>query len=60
MPRRRNSVEALKSSQWWNPLRVRGDLPEMIAKGAAALTPAEKNLLKWLGVFFRKPTPATS
>jgi ferredoxin-nitrite reductase len=57
MPKRRNSVESLKSLKWWNPLRVRDDLPEMIAKGADALTPAEKDLLKWVGVFFRKPTP---
>jgi sulfite reductase beta subunit-like hemoprotein len=52
MPKRRNSVESLRSLKWWNPLRVRDDLPEMIAKG-----PAEKDLLKWVGVFFRKPTP---
>jgi len=57
MPKRRNSVESLKSLKWWNPLRVRDDLPDMIAKGAEALTPAEKDLLKWVGVFFRKPTP---
>ncbi len=57
MPKRRNSVESLKSLKWWNPLRVRDDLPAMIAKGADALTPAEKDLLKWVGVFFRKPTP---
>ncbi len=57
MPKRRNSVESLKSLKWWNPLRVRDDLPEMIAKGVEALTPAEKDLLKWVGVFFRKPTP---
>ncbi|MGO4880506.1 MAG: ferredoxin--nitrite reductase [Bryobacteraceae bacterium] len=57
MPKRRNSVESLKSLKWWNPLRVRDDLPEMISKGAEALTPADKDLLKWVGVFFRKPTP---
>ena len=38
-------------------MRVRDDLPGMIAKGAAALTPAEQDLLKWVGIFFRKPTP---
>src|SRR5213076_2413537 len=32
-------------------------LPEIIERGAEALTPAEKELLKWIGVFFRKPTP---
>ena len=57
MPKRRNSVEGLKSLKWWNPLRVRDDLPAMIARGASALTPADKDLLKWVGVFFRKPTP---
>src|SRR5579871_6010362 len=57
MPKRRNSVESLKSSKWWNPLRVREDLPAMVAQGAEALTPAEKDLLKWVGAFFRKPTP---
>ena len=40
-----------------NGLRVREQLPEIIARGAAALTPAEKELLKWVGVFFRRPTP---
>jgi ferredoxin-nitrite reductase len=57
MPKRRNSVESLKASRWWNPLRVRDDLPEMIAKGHEALSPADKDLLKWVGVFFRRPTP---
>jgi ferredoxin-nitrite reductase len=40
-----------------NGLRIREYLPEIIERGAAALTPAEKELLKWLGVFFRRPTP---
>ena len=57
MPRRRNSVEALKASKWWNPLRVRDDLAELIANGHENLSPADKDLLKWVGVFFRKPTP---
>jgi ferredoxin-nitrite reductase len=55
--RRRNSVEKLKSSKWWNPLRVRDDIPGLIAGGHEKLTQADKDLLKWLGVFFRKPTP---
>jgi len=55
--RRRNSVETLKASKWWNPLRVRDDLPELIAKGQENLSQADKDLLKWVGVFFRKPTP---
>jgi ferredoxin-nitrite reductase len=40
-----------------NPLAVRGELPGILERGFDALTPAEKELLKWLGVFFRKPTP---
>jgi ferredoxin-nitrite reductase len=40
-----------------NGLRIREHLPRIIERGAAALTPAEKELLKWVGVFFRKPTP---
>lgn len=54
---RRNSVEALKASKWWNPLRVRDDLPGLIAAGQENLSTADKDLLKWVGVFFRKPTP---
>src|SRR6266704_2406584 len=55
--RRRNSVEKLKSSKWWNPLRVRDDLEGLIAGGVENLSQADKDLLKWVGVFFRKPTP---
>jgi ferredoxin-nitrite reductase len=54
---RRNSVEALKASKWWNPLRVRDDLPALIGAGHEKLAQADKDLLKWVGVFFRKPTP---
>lgn len=52
-----NSIEALKASMDGDGLRIRHELPEMIVRGAAALTPAQKELLKWLGVFYRKPTP---
>jgi ferredoxin-nitrite reductase len=52
-----NAVESYKASKNGNGLRVLEDLPQMIERGAAALTPAEKELLKWVGVFFRKPTP---
>ena len=55
--RRRNSVEALKASQWWNPLRVRDNLADLIARGHENLSPADKDLLKWVGVFSRKPRP---
>jgi ferredoxin-nitrite reductase len=52
-----NSIESYKASQEGNGLRVLEDLPGIIARGSAALTPAEKELLKWVGVFFRRPTP---
>ena len=55
--RRRNSVEALKASKCWNPLRIRDDVPDLIANGWENLSQADKDLLKWVGVFFRKPTP---
>src|SRR5919201_3556158 len=55
--RRRNSVETLKASKWWNPLRIRDDLPQIIAAGHENMSQADKDLLKWVGVFFRKPTP---
>ncbi len=52
-----NAVEGYKASMNGDGLRILDHLPEIIARGAAALTPAEKELLKWLGIFFRKPTP---
>src|SRR6266704_2294101 len=52
-----NTVEGYKASMSGDGLRILEHLPEIIARGAAALTPAEKDLLKWIGVFFRKPTP---
>ena len=52
-----NAVEGYKASKNGDGLRVLEDLPQIIERGAAALTPAEKELLKWIGVFFRKPTP---
>jgi len=55
--RRRNSVESIKAAKWWNPLKVRDDLPNLIAGGWENLSAADKDLLKWVGVFFRKPTP---
>jgi ferredoxin-nitrite reductase len=55
--RRRNSVEALKASKCWNPLRIRDDMAELAANGYEKLSQADKDLLKWVGVFFRKPTP---
>jgi ferredoxin-nitrite reductase len=52
-----NAVEAYKASMDGDGLRILDDLPQIIQRGAAALTLAEKELLKWVGVFFRKPTP---
>jgi ferredoxin-nitrite reductase len=52
-----NAIEGYKASMDGNGLRILEYLPEIIQRGAAALTPAEKELLKWLGVFFRRPTP---
>jgi len=55
--RHANAVETAKASKNGDPLRVREDLPSMIARGASALTKAEKDLLKWIGVFARVRTP---
>src|ERR1700726_564303 len=52
-----NAVEGYKASKNGDGLRILEDLLQIIGRGAAALTPAEKELLKWVGVFFRKPTP---
>ncbi len=52
-----NAVEGYKASKNGDGLRVLEDLPQIIERGAAALTPAEKELLKWVGIFFRRPTP---
>ena len=52
-----NAVEGYKASMGGNGLRIGEHLPQIIERGAAALTPAEKELLKWVGVFFRRRTP---
>jgi len=52
-----NAVEGYKASLDGDGLRIREYLPEIIQRGAESLTPAEKELLKWVGVFFRRPTP---
>jgi ferredoxin-nitrite reductase len=52
-----NAVEGYKASMNGDGLGIREHLPQIIERGAEALTPAEKELLKWIGVFFRKPTP---
>jgi len=52
-----NAVEGYKASMNGDGLRILDHFPQIVERGAAALTPAEKELLKWVGVFFRKPTP---
>src|SRR5436305_1429996 len=52
-----NPIEEYKQTKHGNPLLIRDDLPRLIAEGWEALSPADKELLKWVGVFFRKPTP---
>jgi len=52
-----NAAELAKGAKGGDGLRIREDLPRLIARGYESLTPAEKDLLKWVGVFFRKPTP---
>ena len=52
-----NAVEGYKANINGNALAIREDLPAIIARGHESMTAAEKDLLKWLGVFFRKPTP---
>lgn len=52
-----NAIEVYKAAKGGDGLRVREDLPQIIERGCESLTPAEKELLKWVGIFFRKPTP---
>src|SRR5215831_7438100 len=52
-----NPIEEYKQTKQGDPLRIREDLPRLATQGWEALTPADKELLKWIGVFFRKPTP---
>lgn len=52
-----NAVEGYKASLGGDGLQILGHLPHIIQRGAESLTLAEKELLKWLGVFYRRPTP---
>src|SRR5205809_7942959 len=52
-----NPIEEYKQSKGGNPLKIREDLPRFVQGGWEALSAADKELLKWVGVFFRKPTP---
>ncbi|MBI2173772.1 MAG: hypothetical protein HYU33_01060, partial [Candidatus Omnitrophica bacterium] len=47
-----NPIEEYKTAKGGDPLCVREDLPRLIQGGWQALTPADKDLLKWLGIFF--------
>lgn len=52
-----NSIETCKALKGGDGLRIREDLPRVIEQGYEALTQEQKQLLKWVGVFFREPTP---
>src|SRR5437667_8091061 len=52
-----NPIEEYKQSKDGNALRIREDLPRLITEGWKALSPSDKELLKWVGVFYRRPTP---
>jgi ferredoxin-nitrite reductase len=52
-----NTVETHKQSKGGDGLRIREDLPRFIREGWESLTKADKDLLKWAGIFFRNPTP---
>jgi len=52
-----NAIESYKASKGGDGLRIREDIPRLAREGWEALSAADKELLKWVGVFFRKPTP---
>ena len=52
-----NAVEGYKASMNGDGLRILEQLPQILERGTESLTPAEKELLKWVGVFYRRPTP---
>jgi len=52
-----NTVESYKQSKGGDGLRIREDLPQFVHKGWESLTKADRELLKWVGIFFRNPTP---
>jgi len=53
----KNSIETCKTSVGGDGLRICEDLPRIIEQGYESLTVEQKHLLKWVGVFFREPTP---
>jgi ferredoxin-nitrite reductase len=52
-----NAVEGHKASMEGDGLRILEHLPQIIRRGVESLTAAEKELLKWVGIFYRRPTP---
>lgn len=52
-----NTIEGYKESRGGDGLRIREDLPRLASQGWESLTREEKELLKWVGIFFRNPTP---
>lgn len=52
-----NTVEGFKATMGGDGLRILEHLPQIMERGADSLSPGEKELLKWLGVFCRRPTP---
>lgn len=52
-----NTVEGYKEAKGGDGLRIRDDLPRLISQGWESLSKADKELLKWVGIFFRNPTP---
>lgn len=52
-----NSIERCKQSKDGDGLRIRADLPRLAREGWESLSKTDKELLKWVGVFFRNPTP---
>ncbi|HKF24237.1 MAG TPA: ferredoxin--nitrite reductase [Candidatus Angelobacter sp.] len=52
-----NAVEGYKQSKGGDGLLIREDLPRLVSQGWPSLTRADKELLKWVGIFFRNPTP---
>ncbi len=52
-----NTIESFKALKGGDGLRIREDLPRLIREGWKSMSRADKDLLKWVGVFFRNPTP---
>jgi len=52
-----NAIESYKALKGGDGLRIREDIPRLAHEGWESLSASDKELLKWVGVFFRKPTP---